>query len=377
MEAMRILVDATAVGEGGGGICTFLVGLLSGWNEAGFDDEWRVVGMDDLPKAVDGLVGQTGTVQRGAPPSAARRILTQQILLPVISRRRSWVPDVLFATTPVIPLVPSRIPRVAFVHDLRFLRFPTEFGRVTRGYRRFAYGYGLRHADGLVTNSGFTCREVQDVTENRRPTEPQVVYLAADHVDHWPFVKQDQGHGIAFAHWSNKRPEVAIQAWSVLRDQHPELSAPLHVVGAQPGAVAALARLASELKVADLVTIHPYLPEDEYRSLFASASVVLLPSTTEGFGLPVAEAQRLGIPVVASAVGGVSEVGGDGVLYSEDGTPSSFAALCGDVLFDPRAREDLIRRGRVNSRRFSWRATAELTRRELERCLSRPSIGRR
>jgi glycosyltransferase involved in cell wall biosynthesis len=373
---MRILVDATAVGEGGGGICTFLVGLLSGWSEAGFDDEWQIIGMDDLPQAVDGLVAHRGIVRRGASPSVARRVLTQQLVLPLISRRRSWIPDVLLATTPVIPVMPSRIPTVAVVYDLRFLMFPNEFQRVARTYRKVAYTHGLRHADGLIAISEFTCHEVQDAIKPRRPAAPQVVHLGADHVDQWPSVKMDQGHAIVFAHWSNKRPEVAIQAWALLRARHPGFSSQLNVVGTPSSEVTVLTRLASELGVADLVTIHPFLAEDEYRTLFASSSVVLVPSTTEGFGLPVVEAQRLGIPVVASAVGSVSEVGGDGVRYSGDGSASSFAAMCGDVLFDRHLREELIGRGRINASRFSWRSTAELTRREMERCLNGPSIDR-
>ena len=373
---LRIIVDASAVGTGGGGICTFFLGLLSGWNDAGFRDEWRIIGMRDLPVEVDALVGQSGEVRRGRTPSAARRILTQQIVFPIMCRKGAWSPDVILATTPVVPLAPVGVPIVAVVYDLRFLRFPHEFGLLNRWYRQFAYGYGLRRADGVIAISEFTRQEVLD-TAGRQRSAPQVAYLGVDHVDRWASVLRNQGHGVTFAQWSNKRPDLAIRTWSLLRDNYDSFSASLHVIGATPSTAIALTRLVNELHMVDLVRIHPYLNDPEYRTLFASSSVVLLPSTMEGFGLPVAEAQRLGIPVVTTAVGAALEVGGDAALYSHDASASSFAELCAEVLFDPVRRAELVRRGEHQSQRFTWRATAEVTRHELERSVQTYGAGPR
>lgn len=367
---MRILLDATAVNEGGGGICTFLLGLLSGWSRAEFDDDWRIIGMSALPRAVDDLVAGRGIVVRHGAPTAARRLATQQLVIPAFERRRSWLPDVILATTPVIALAPRRAPIVAMIHDLRSLRLPEEFGTLTRWYRGMAYRHGLLRADGLVTNSEFTRREVQSVADHRGPN-PRVVHLGADHVDEWPLTPAQDIHGITFAHWSNKRPGVAIKAWAILREANPAFPGVLHVVGARPADRKRLNSLAVDMRIADLVRVHSFLPDPEYRQLFGSSSIVLLPTTMEGFGLPVGEAQRLGIPVVASPVGGVREVGGDAALYSESGTPESFAALCSVVLFDPHRRNRLIAAGRAHASRFTWRRTAELVRRELEATVAR------
>lgn len=367
---MRILVDATPVVKAGGGICTYFLGLLRGWNAAGFSDEWRIVGSSALPGEVDEIIGNRGTVERRGDGSALQRVFAQQMLLPARSRRAgSWKPDVVLATTPVIPWVPVGAPVVAMVHDLRFLRHPREFRLLTRHYRRVVYRHGVRCADGLLTNSDFTRREVLEEVEDRR-SDPQVAHLGADHVDRWSHLASASGHGITFAHWSNKRPDVAVRAWSLLADRCSGLSSTLHVVGCRGTTADGVEALARELGVSHLVHVHEFLEEHDYWTLFATASVVLMPSTTEGFGLPVLEAQRLGIPVVVSAVGGIGEIGGDAPLYVREPRAEGFADLCHQALFHPERRAAAIEAGRSHAARFTWRDTAETTRRELERAVA-------
>jgi glycosyltransferase involved in cell wall biosynthesis len=370
---MRILVDATGVNDGGGGICTYFLGLLAGWAQAGFDDEWCIVGMRNLPRAVDDLIGR-GTVVRHGNPSVLPRILTQQVVLPATPWRRRWRPDVFLAMTPVIPMVPGRAPTVATVYDLRSLRCPEEFGALNRGYRRLAYRHGLTKADGLVAISAYAASEVAAMAPERRAVA-RVLTLGADHVDGWARPPAVSGQGITFAHWSNKRPDIAIRAWRLLHDGHPGFTGVLQVVGAPPAVRESLRSLAARLGLDSAVAVHGYLPESDYRAVFASSEVVVMPSSMEGFGLPVAEAQRLGIPVVASAVGGMTEAGGDAALYSIDGTAASFAHLCAEALFDGPRRRQLVADGYEHARGFLWRETAESVRAELERTLSRP--GRR
>ena len=370
LNFMRILVDATAVNDGGGGICTFFLGLLSGWVQAGFNDEWRLVGMRDLPQEIGRVLEDRGTLMRYGRPSPVRRIATQQMVVPFLARRRNWTPDVILAATPVIPVTPMAKPTVAIVYDLRSLRYPGEFGVANRAYRRFTYLYGLRRADGLVAISAFTGDEVAEYAP-KRVVPARVVPLGADHVDEWPRPPVVEGQGITFAHWSNKRPDVAIGAWRLLRDSHPAFSGVLHVVGADASGAAALTALSEELDMVDRVRIHPFLPENEYRTLFASSAVVVMPSTMEGFGLPVTEAQRLGIPVVASAVPGMVEAGGDAAFFSSDNSPASFAQLCAIALFDSTRRQDMIARGGIRAERLTWQKTAEALRPELLRVRSR------
>ena len=360
-RTMRILVDAAPVKVGGGGICTYLTGLLRGWGVAGFEDEWTVVGTAALPMEIDGLLNGRGKTRRGIGGRVpAQKHIIQQAYIPLKTCLGKARPDVVLCTTPVIPLTSLPVPIVALVHDLRYLAHPAEYSVLQRLYRNRTYGRGMRRADRLMAIS----RATSDAVEREIGRRPHVVPLGADHVDQWP--KADPaGHGIAFAHWTNKRPEVAIRAWGILRKHDSRFSSMLHVVGCPSGRRPELIRLAMEHGVGDVVRVHEFLPEVEYQRLFRTASVVLMPSSLEGFGLPVVEAMRSGIPVVATDDPGLREAGGDVALYVAAGSAESFALHYESLSGDDARRAALVEGGLERARAFTWERTAQMTRKVL------------
>jgi N-acetyl-alpha-D-glucosaminyl L-malate synthase BshA len=112
-------------------------------------------------------------------------------------------------------------------------------------------------------------------------------------------------------HVSNFRPvkrvDVAMEVFARVRAQVP---ARLLLVGDGPD-LGKVQRLASALGVADDVVVLG--EQDPVIPLLSVADVFLLPSAQESFGLAALEAMACGVPVVASRVGGLSEVVDDGV----------------------------------------------------------------
>jgi glycosyltransferase involved in cell wall biosynthesis len=104
-----------------------------------------------------------------------------------------------------------------------------------------------------------------------------------------------------------------------------------------PGSPAALAALARR-HGAD-VRFHGPLPHADIVPLLESAAAVVVPSRREGLGLVALEALAAGRPVIASDVGGLPEVvgEGDGVLLAPDDVTALAAALGGLPLPPPRA----------------------------------------
>jgi glycosyltransferase involved in cell wall biosynthesis len=94
---------------------------------------------------------------------------------------------------------------------------------------------------------------------------------------------------------------------------------------------------------------------------YRRASVVVLPSEYEGFGLPVAEAMACGTPVICSNASSLPEVGGDAVRYVCPGDLFDLAAALKEVLNDRKLQMDMIEKGLEQAKRFQGRTMAEET----------------
>jgi glycosyltransferase involved in cell wall biosynthesis len=116
--------------------------------------------------------------------------------------------------------------------------------------------------------------------------------------------------------------------------------------------------------VVDRLNVTGRVPRDELLHLYRRATLVVVPSRFEGFGLPAAEAMACGTPVVACRAGALSEVmrvGGGGVVVPRDDS-SALAAGVRELLEDPARRTELGRRARQRiEATFSWRRIAEAT----------------
>jgi glycosyltransferase involved in cell wall biosynthesis len=107
------------------------------------------------------------------------------------------------------------------------------------------------------------------------------------------------------------------------------------------------------------------VPDAELPAVYAGADVFALTSiqhghSVEGFGLVYLEASAQGLPVVAHAVGGVSEAVADGrtgLLVSPD-RPEDLTAAFARVLADGALRRRLGEEGRRWARRTSWAGSA-------------------
>ncbi|MFJ9458733.1 glycosyltransferase family 4 protein [Kitasatospora sp. NPDC101447] len=80
--------------------------------------------------------------------------------------------------------------------------------------------------------------------------------------------------------------------------------------------------------------------------LLAAADLVVVPSRWEARSLVVQEAMRAGVPVVATAVGGIPELVGDAAVLVPSGDPAAIGGAVRGLLSDPARREALVAAGR-------------------------------
>jgi D-inositol-3-phosphate glycosyltransferase len=166
-----------------------------------------------------------------------------------------------------------------------------------------------------------------------------------------------------------KAPDVLLRAVEVLLADSPGLRSQLvvPVVGGPSGTglehPEALADLARDLGLDDVVRFVPPVGQSELARWYAAADLVAVPSYNESFGLVAVEAQATGTPVVAAAVGGLTtvvrhEVSG---LLVEGHDPRDWAAAIGRLVSDPALRARLSRGAVEQAAEFSWEHTADRT----------------
>ncbi len=179
-----------------------------------------------------------------------------------------------------------------------------------------------------------------------------------------------------------KAPDVAIRAVAEL-DRLGHGDARLVVVGGASGiegdaeTVRAHA-LVDELGLHDRVDFVPPQPHHILSTYYRAADVVLVPSRSESFGLVALEAAACGVPVVASAVGGLLSLVDDGVTGRLVGgrDPADYADAVAGLLDDPERRARMGVAAVDRARSYTWsfaaarlrRLYADLTVRELVAC---------
>jgi glycosyltransferase involved in cell wall biosynthesis len=105
------------------------------------------------------------------------------------------------------------------------------------------------------------------------------------------------------------------------------------------------------------------VPEDELVAWYSGAACLVLPSLSEGFGLPPLEAMACGCPAIVSDRGALPEVAGEAALVVEALDADALAGAIVRVFGDGSLRTELRERGLERARAFSWeRAAAETLR---------------
>lgn len=98
-----------------------------------------------------------------------------------------------------------------------------------------------------------------------------------------------------------------------------------------------------------------YVSDEEKSSLYTNASLFVMPSHYEGFGMPVLEAMSYDIPVIASDIPVFHEVAGDSVLYFDKDNPTSIANTIKKVISDTAISKNLVTQGRKKLKEYSWK----------------------
>ena len=172
-----------------------------------------------------------------------------------------------------------------------------------------------------------------------------------------------------------KNVDHLIQAMAIVRDEVPGARLVVAGTGDRRPALEALTR---SLDLEEAVEFAGYVSEPEKISLLTRAEVAACPSSKEGWGISVIEANARGTPVVATRVAGLRDavVDGETGLLTPLGDRKAMARALIGLLREPDERERLARNARERSRRYTWDDTARQTIRVIRHAMGESADAR-
>jgi glycosyltransferase involved in cell wall biosynthesis len=162
--------------------------------------------------------------------------------------------------------------------------------------------------------------------------------------------------GNAFPH---KNLERLVHTFNILYKTRPELK--LVLVGKADKHTDDLKRAIAHLPCAGSVIVTGFLPDSEAKWLYKHCRAYVLPSLMEGWGLTALEAMSNGAPVLASNTSVMPEVYGEAAHYFNGLDPQDMATKIAEVLDNTKLREQLIKNGAAQIKKYSWARMAEET----------------
>ena len=258
---------------------------------------------------------------------------------------------------------PARGAVVATVHDIVPIAHPDPRWRGWQKNLRWRRRYGATAARAalIVADSQFTADEVHRMLGV--PYERmRVVLLAADDFPIPPAANDAamlERLGVRTPYVlavgaADRRKNLALleRAMSAVVQKHPDLTLVLAGPRREDQAEAPDAEWRKTLG---------FVSEEELAALYRRAAVLVMPSTYEGFGLPVLEAMRLGTPVISAHSSSLPEVGGDAAMWVDASDDVDLANKIGVIVSDAHVSAAMRAASLKRAACFSWDDTARQT----------------
>lgn len=268
-----------------------------------------------------------------------------------------WYPGFSFFA-PQLPLLP-RAPMVVTIHDCIPLEYPDHQlvgirGKLALFYQTFA----LRNASAIVTDSKASRASIAQqfpalpkakiIPLGVELTPPSPLHLSRFRATHkLPARFIGYVGDINF----NKNLPSLVQAAAILK-------VPLVIVTRSdrhtPTREAVALWYAERFSGANVVYVS-LESRSELACLYHQAQVMVTPSYSEGFGLPLLEAMAAGGVTVAVNTSSLPEVGGDVCLYARSPSPQDLAAAISKALaLTPSKRAEVVEAGIARAKMFAW-----------------------
>jgi glycosyltransferase involved in cell wall biosynthesis len=378
---MRIGVDATCW-QNNRGYGRYARCLLSALIRLDADNRYTL--FLDSPEQEDNLprAAEVRTVRTGAPTAIAASANGHRSARDIWRMSRAMSDPsldlLLFPTVYSYIPVFSRAKKVVIIHDVIAETYPqlTLPSRRSRLFWKAKVAMGRWQADAIVTISDYSRQGIL----RRFRLAPERVFVVGEAsdpgfrrlADPQPTPRLASlgmaagGRSVIYVGGfsPHKNLEALVRAFAGLAKQRAFADVTLFLVGEHKKEVfhsyyEVIRKEVEQLGIADRVIFTGYLPDADLVALLNLATVLVLPSLIEGFGLPAIEAAACGCPVVATKASPLPAVLGGGGIYVDPAKEEELETAMAQVLESQSLRQQMREAGLAAASRLTWDAAAQ------------------
>ena len=296
----------------------------------------------------------------------------KQIQLPL----KAWISrcDVLFCTDNIVPFIQVGYKTIPVIHDAFFFENPDHYNRIWLWFYKNLAIPAARKSEFVITPTNYASERIHYFTGISKKklitvcegpksfTFPELVSPTESKVlNEFDFKR---GGYILHVGIMDKRKNIPalIYAFKKLKDHG--YPGKLVLVGKADSVKLnsdsrGVAQAISETKLENEIVKTGYLSDNDLAKVYEGASLYVFPSTNEGFGIPILEAFNHQLPVLVANNTCLPEVGGDAVVTFNPFNTDDIFEKMKLVLENKELQEEMIEKGSIRLREFSWQKAAK------------------
>ena len=368
---MRIGIDITSAITQGGGIGRYTRELVHALTAVDQANEYRFFSANIKAESpVQNSIPQGENCSYHPAPLNERWLYRvwyrAQLPIPV-----QWVVgklDLFHSPDFVLPPTSGNIPTLLTVHDISFAFFPDVYPEKLVSYLNQVVPRSVKKATHILADSQATKDDLIEVW-NTPSDKITVLYSGADErfqpvTDAAKITAVRQKYNLGDTPYilsvgtvqPRKNYQMLIRAFAPIAKTHP------HNLIISGGKGWLYDEMMAEIERQGLngrVHFIGFVDDADLPTLYSDATLYVMPSIYEGFGIPVLEAMGCGVPVISSNASSLPEVAGDTAVLIPPDDQAAWTTAIQELLDNPAKRDTLKKGGFAQAQTFSWQKSAQ------------------
>jgi glycosyltransferase involved in cell wall biosynthesis len=262
----------------------------------------------------------------------------------------------------------TQIPQIPVIHDINFVHNPQQLPYSVRKYYNYFFPKFAHKAKHIATVSEYSKHDICK-TFNISESKISVCYNAANSI-YVPIDTQAKEQAkskysksedyFVFVGALNPRKNIPglLKSYEIFRKSG-SYRQKLVIVGSAMHLTSEIDETMKNMEYKNDVIFTGRLESEDLHKVLASALALVYIPFFEGFGIPLVEAMHCEIPIISGNTTSLPEVVGDAALIASPDNHKMVADYMARIVNEPQIRQELVKKGRIQRRKFSWDESAD------------------